>query len=228
MRVLIVEDEPRVAELLRRGLEEEGHGARAVPRGEEALAEALHSPWDALVLDVGLPGIDGYETCRRLRARGDRTPVLMLTAFDDVDDRVRGLDAGADDYLAKPFSFEELLARLRALDRRARGTPEADLLQAGDLALDPQARRAWRGRRELALSARERALLEAFLRRPGRLLTRQDLLELAWEEGRLARSNVVDVYVGYLRQKIDRPFGVESIETVRGEGYRLRADGGRA
>jgi two-component system OmpR family response regulator len=228
VRVLIVEDEPRMAELIVRGLEEEDHLPRSVGRGEDAIAETLHGEWDAIVLDVGLPGMDGFVTCRALRDRGVRVPVLMLTAYDDIDDRVSGLDAGADDYLVKPFAFDELLARLRALDRRARGTPEDDRLRAGDLSLDARAHRAWRGRTELKLSAREFALLEAFLRRPGRLLTRSDLLAHAWEDERPARSNLVDVYVGYLRGKVDRPWGLESLETVRGEGYRLREDGGRA
>src|SRR4051794_28658219 len=188
MRVLIVEDEPRMAALLGRALAEEGHAPREVGSGEEAVAEALHHEWDAVVLDVGLPGIDGFATCRRLREKGVRVPVLMLTAYDDVRDRVTGLDAGADDYLVKPFSFEELFARLRALDRRARGVPEDDVLRAGDLVLDPEGRRVWRGSRELRLSARELALLEVFMRRPNRLLTRTQLLELAWD-GQEARSN---------------------------------------
>jgi two-component system OmpR family response regulator len=222
MRVLLVEDDPALASVVARGLDEEGLRTTIARTGEEALAEATHSSWDAIVLDIGLPGIDGYEVCRRLRQERMRAPVLMLTARDAVADRIAGLEGGADDYLVKPFSFGELLARLRALDRRARGRPEDDVLAVGDLRLDPQARRAWRGRRELVLSPREFALLEAFLRRPGHLLTRAHLLEHVWDASYEARSNLVDVYVRYLRQKVDRPFGTDSIETVWGEGYRLR------
>jgi two-component system OmpR family response regulator len=222
MRVLLVEDDPALASVVARGLDEEGLRTTIARTGEEALAEATHSTWDAIVLDIGLPGIDGYEVCRRLRQERMRAPVLMLTARDAVADRIAGLEGGADDYLVKPFSFGELLARLRALDRRARGRPEDDVLTVGDLRLDPQARRAWRGRRELVLSPREFALLEAFLRRPGHLLTRAHLLEHVWDSSYEARSNLVDVYVRYLRQKVDRPFGTDSIETVWGEGYRLR------
>jgi two-component system OmpR family response regulator len=179
--------------------------------------------YDAILLDVMLPGLDGFEVCRRLRADGVWSPVLMLTARDAVDDRVTGLDAGADDYLAKPFSFEELLARLRALTRRAPIERPA-VMAAGDLRLDPAAHRAWRGEVELDLSAKEFALLELFMRRPGSVLSRGQLLEGAWDMAFESRSNVVDVYVRYLREKIDRPFGCESIETVRGVGYRLRAE----
>jgi two-component system OmpR family response regulator len=178
-----------------------------------------------IVLDVMLPGMDGFELCRRLRADGRWAPVLMLTARADVDDRVQGLDAGADDYLTKPFSFAELLARLRALSRRAPRERPA-VMVVGDLRLDPAARIARRGSSEIALSAKEFALLEAFMRRPGQVLTRLDLLDHAWDYAYENRSNVVDVYVRYLREKIDRPFGRSSIETVRGVGYRLRPDGG--
>jgi two-component system OmpR family response regulator len=180
-------------------------------------------PYDAIVLDVMLPGADGFEICRRLRRDGVWTPVLMLTARDAVDDRVVGLDAGADDYLTKPFSFEELLARLRALTRRA-PAERPPVLEVDDLRLDPAAHRAWRGDRELVLSAKEFALLELFMRRRGVTLTRTQLLDGAWDISFESRSNVVDVYIRYLREKIDRPFGRDSIETVRGVGYRLRAD----
>jgi two-component system OmpR family response regulator len=186
---------------------------------------AAAAPYDAIVLDVMLPGIDGFETCRRLRADGVWTPVLLLTARDAVEDRVAGLDGGADDYVAKPFSFAELSARLRALVRRGAKERPA-LLEAGDLRLDPATRRAWRGDEAIDLSTKEFALLEAFMRRPGDVLSRLDLLEHAWDYGYENRSNVIDVYVRYLREKIDRPFGVKSIETVRGAGYRLRGDGG--
>jgi two-component system OmpR family response regulator len=225
MRVLIVEDEPKLASLLKRGLIEEGHVAEVADRGEEALWMARATVYDAVVLDVMLPGMDGLATCRELRARDVWTPVLMLTARDAVEDRVQGLDAGADDYLAKPFSFSELLARLRALVRRAPGE-RPTVLKVGDLKLDPAAHRAWRGEVELALSAKEFALLELFMRRPGATLSRDRLLEGAWDLAFENRSNIVDVYIRYLRDKVDRPFGRASIETVRGAGYRLRDDGG--
>jgi two-component system OmpR family response regulator len=226
MRVLIVEDEVRMASLLRRGMREEGLLADVALKGEDALWMAGATEYDAILLDVMLPGIDGFETCRRLRADGVWAPVLMLTARDAVADRVAGLDTGADDYLVKPFSFAELLARLRALGRR--GPAERPVvLRAGDLHLDPAGRRVWRGDAEISLSAKELALLEAFMRRPGRILDRYELIEHAWDGAREHRSNIVEVYVRYLREKVDRPFGVTSIETVRGAGYRLRVDGGR-
>jgi two-component system OmpR family response regulator len=179
-------------------------------------------PYDVIVLDVMLPGLTGFETCRRLRNAGVWTPVLMLTARDAVDDRVSGLDAGADDYLTKPFSLAELLARLRALVRRG-GVERPTELVVDDLRLDPASRRVWRGENEIVLSPKEFALLETFMRRPGQVLTRLQLIEHAWDFADENRSNVVDVYVRYLREKVDRPFGRASIETVRGAGYRLRA-----
>ena len=222
MRILVVEDELKMASLVRRGLTEEGHAADVAARGEDALWMAQAHAYDAIVLDVMLPGLSGFETCRRLRNAGVWAPVLMLTARDGVEDRVAGLDVGADDYLVKPFSFAELLARLRAVARR--GSVERPTeLAVGDLRLDPATRRAWRGGVEIQLSPKEFALLEAFMRRPGEVLSRLQLLEHAWDFAYDNRSNVVDVYVRYLRQKIDRPFGCESIETVRGAGYRLRA-----
>ena len=221
MRVLIVEDEPRMAGLVRRGVVEEGHAADVAAQGEDAMWMAEAHPYDAIVLDVMLPGWDGYETCRRLRSAGVWAPVLMLTARDAVEDRVAGLDAGADDYLIKPFSLAELLARLRALVRRGDVERPTDLL-VGDLRLDPAARRVWRAETEVALSPKEFALLETFMRRPGQVLSRLQLLEHAWDFAYENRSNVVDVYVRYLREKLDRPFGRASFETVRGAGYRLR------
>ncbi len=223
MRVLVVEDEKKLGELLGRGLREEGYAADVADRGEEALWMAHAVSYDAIILDVMLPGADGFEICRRLRRDGVWAPVLMLTARDAVDDRVGGLDAGADDYLTKPFAFEELVARLRALTRR---TPveRPSVLEVDDLCLDPASHRAWRGDRELDLSAKEFTLLELFMRRPGLTLTRTQLLDGAWDIAFESRSNVVDVYVRYLREKIDRPFGRDSIETVRGVGYRLRAE----
>lgn len=224
MRVLLVEDDAGLCDVVARGLDEAGMRTTAVPTGEAAVAELTHSTWDAVVLDLGLPGMDGLEVLRSARSGGVYAPVIVLTARDAVPDRIAALEEGADDYLIKPFSLRELLARLRALDRRARGTVDADMVLAGDLRLDPRTRRAWRGRRRLTLTPREFALLEAFMRRPGRLLTRSHLLEHAFEPGYEARSNVVDVYVSFLRQKLDRPFGSELIETVRGEGYRLRVE----
>jgi two-component system OmpR family response regulator len=222
MRVLIVEDDLKMAALVRRGLTEEGASVDVARKGEDALWMAGATPYDAVVLDVMLPGIDGFETCRRLREDGVWSPVLLLTARDAVEDRVAGLDGGADDYLTKPFSFAELSARLRALARRGQRERPA-VLEVGDLRLDPAAREAWRGDERIELSAKEFALLEVFMRRPGEVLTRLDLLEHAWDFGYENRSNVVDVYVRYLRQKIDRPFGLRTLETVRGSGYRLRA-----
>jgi two-component system OmpR family response regulator len=227
MRVLIVEDDPKMAGLLQRGLRDDGLAADVALAGEDALWMAGATGYDAIVLDVMLPGIDGFEVCRRLRADGVRAPVLMLTARDAIDDRVRGLDTGADDYLRKPFSFAELGARLRALTRRG-PVERPPVLVAGDLALDPSARSVRRGDAEIALSAREFALLETLMRHPGQVLDRLQLLDHVWDGEYENRSNVVDVYIRYLREKVDRPFGVASIETVRGAGYRLRADGGRA
>ena len=220
---MVVEDEAKLARLLARGLGEEGHVADVAGRGEDALWMAKAAPYDAIVLDVMLPGLDGFETCRQLRANDVWAPVLFLTARDEVADRVRGLDTGADDYLVKPFSFAELLARLRALVRRAPGERPAELA-AGDLRLDPAAHRAWRGEVEIDLSAKEFALLEVFMRRPGETLSRQQLLDGAWDMAFDARSNVVDVYVRYLREKVDRPFDRHSLETIRGVGYRLQED----
>lgn len=223
MRLLIVEDETKLAALLLRGLRESGHAVDLAGTGEEALWRAGSAAYDVVVLDVGLPGIDGFETCRRLRADGVEAAVLMLTARDGVDDRIAGLDGGADDYLVKPFAFGELEARLRALVRR--GTAgRSPVLAAGPLRLDPAARRAWHGDAELELSPKEFALLELLLRHPGEALDRRALLEAAWDDAYDARSNVVDVYVGYLRQKVDRPFGTELLQTVRGVGYRLDAE----
>ena len=223
MRVLVVEDELRMASLIRRGLVKEGLAADIAPNGEEALVSARASDYDAIVLDVMLPGINGFETCRRLLEGGVWAPVLMLTARDSVEDRVAGLDTGADDYLVKPFAFAELLARLRALARR--GDPERPpVLALGDLRLDPATREVWRGDTEIQLSPKEFSLLETFMRRPGQVLSRLHLLEHAWDFAYENRSNVVDVYIRHLRRKIDEPFGRHTLETVRGAGYRLRSD----
>jgi two-component system, OmpR family, response regulator len=225
VRALVVEDERKMAALIRRGLVEEGYAADVARTGRDAIAMGQATAYDVIVLDVMLPDLDGLGVCRALRDSGVWTPILMLTARDRVQDRVAGLDAGADDYLTKPFSFAELLARLRALARRGLVERPA-VLQAGSLRLDPATRQVWRGEREIELSAREFMLLERFMRRPGQVLSRLDLLEHAWDAGYTSRSNVVDVYVRYLRAKIDQPFGVYSIQTVRGAGYRLRPDGG--
>jgi two-component system OmpR family response regulator len=227
MRVLIVEDEVKMASLIRRGLRADGMAADVAIKGEDALWMAGSTDYDAIVLDVMLPGLSGYQVCKRLREDGVWAPVLMLTARDAVEDRVQGLDSGADDYLTKPFSFAELAARLRALGRRGLVERPA-VLQLGDLHLDPSSKRVRRGETDISLSAKEFALLETFMRCPGQVLDRLQLLEHAWDYEYENRSNVIDVYVRYLREKVDRPFGVESIETVRGSGYRMRADGGRA
>ncbi len=225
MRVLVVEDEVKMAALIRRGLLEQGLTVDVAASGEQALLMAGSATYDAIVLDVMLPGIDGFATCRRLRGEDVWAPILMLTARGAVEDRVAGLDGGADDYLTKPFSFSELLARLRALARRGQGERPA-VLEVGELRLDPATRRVWRGEREIALSAKEFVLMEAFMRSPGEVLSRMVLLERGWEYGYEHRSNVIEVYIRYLRRKIDEPFGLESIETIRGAGYRLREDGG--
>src|SRR5438093_122662 len=213
-----------MASLIHRGLRREGLAADVAKNGEDALWMSEAHDYDVIVLDVMLPGIDGFETCRRLRTSGVWSPVLMLTARDSVDDRVAGLDTGADDYLVKPFAFAELLARLRALARRG-DAERPNVLGVGDLRLDPATREVWRGSTEVRLSAKEFSLLETFMRRPGEVLTRLHLLEHAWDFAYESRSNVVDVYIRHLRRKIDEPFGRSSLETVRGAGYRLRADG---
>ena len=224
MRILVAEDELKMASLLRRGLVEEGHAVDVSRTGDDALRMARAVEYDAIVLDLMLPGLDGVEVCRRLRQSGVWSPVLMLTARDAVEDRVAGLDAGADDYLPKPFSFSELLARLRALARRGAAERPA-VIEVGDLRLDPATRQVWRGDAEIHLSGKEFALLETLMRRAGQVLSRYQLLEHAWDFAYENRSNVVDVYMRYLREKIDRPFGRDSLETVRGVGYRLRKDG---
>jgi two-component system OmpR family response regulator len=222
VRVLVVEDEVKLASLIRRGLREEGLLADVAIKGEDALWMAEATAYDVIVLDVMLPGIDGFEACRRLRRAGVRTPILMLTARDAVEDRITGLDTGADDYLPKPFDFGELLARLRALARRG-PAEHGPVLRVGELELDPATHTVRRAGREIALSTKEFQLLEVFMRHPGEVLSRYQLLEGAWDAGYEHRSNVIDVYVRYLREKLDRPFGVETIETVRGAGYRLKA-----
>jgi two-component system OmpR family response regulator len=227
VRVLIVEDQVKMASLLRRALRGDGVAADVAVKGEDALWMAGSTTYDAIVLDVMLPGIDGFETCRRLRDQGIWTPVLMLTARDGVHDRVAGLDGGADDYLTKPFALAELHARLRALARRG-PVERPPVLEVGGLRLDPATRRVWRGETEIEVSTKGFALLQIFMGRPGAVVSRFDLLEGAWDNDYENRSNVVDVHIRQLRERIDEPFGVRSIETVRGVGYRLRKDGGES
>lgn len=221
MRLLVVEDDERMADMLKRGLSEQGHAVDVVGDGPEAVWMATENTYSAIVLDVMLPGFDGFEVCRRLRAAERWSPIVMLTARTEIRDRVEGLDAGADDYLAKPFSFSELSARLRALVRR--GQPERPtVLSVGELKLDPAQRRGWRGDVELSLSPKEFALFELFMGHPGVVLSRTRILEHVWDFAYDGLSNVVDQYVLHLRCKVDRPFGRQDIETVRGVGYRLR------
>jgi len=220
MRVLVAEDDVKMAGLLRRGLEEEGYAVDVARTGSEALWAGTENPYDAILLDVMLPDLDGFEVCRRLRTANRWAPVLILTARDAVRDRVAGLDAGADDYLTKPFSFSELFARLRALMRRGPSERPA-VLNSGDLTLDPATKRVARGEAGIDLTPKEFALMEFFMRRPGEVLTRTRIIEHVWDFAYDGDSNVVDVYVRYLREKVDRPFGRRSIETVRGTGYRL-------
>jgi len=227
MRVLVVDDEVKLAKLLQRALRQRGIAADVAGSGEEALVRARATVYDAIVLDVMLPGIDGLETCRRLRADGVRTPILMLTARGEVADKIEGLNVGADDYLTKPFAFGELIARLHAIARRGE-IERSPVLQVDDLRLDPVTHRVWRAERELELSAKEFLLLATLMRHPGRAMTRQLLLDHAWDSAYEAQSNVVDVYIGYLREKVDRPFGRRNIETVRGVGYRLVAASGES
>jgi two-component system OmpR family response regulator len=226
MRVLVVEDTEQMAELLRRGLSEEGYAVDVAANGQDAVWMAKEYPFDAIVLDVMLPDFDGFEVCRRIREAERWAPVLMLTARDGVADRVTGLDVGADDYLTKPFSFAELLARLRAVIRRG-DDERPSVLAVGDLTFDPATKAVRRGDEAIGLTAKELSLLEYFMRHPGEVLSRTRLIEHVWDFAYDGDSNVVDVYVRYLREKIDRPFGRDSIETVRGLGYRLR-DGSAA
>ncbi|HEX9994090.1 MAG TPA: response regulator transcription factor [Acidimicrobiales bacterium] len=222
MRLLVVEDEPKMADLLRRALGREGYAVDVAATGEEAIWLGTEHDYDAIVLDVMIPPPDGFEVCRRLRAAERWAPVLLLTARDAVPDRVTGLDAGADDYLPKPFAIPELYARLRALTRR-RPQERPTVLRSGDLELDPATHAVTRAGVPIELSPKEFALLELFLRHPGEVLTRQQILDHVWDFAYDGTSNVVDVYVRYLRDKVDRPFGRTTIETVRGRGYRLVA-----
>ncbi|MFD5932825.1 response regulator transcription factor [Streptomyces sp. NPDC060333] len=226
MRILVVEDEEGLAESLRLGLSADGHWVEVAHDGHRGLDLALTGgPYDAVLLDLMLPGLGGHEICTRLRAHGDRTPVLMLTAKDSEHDEADGLDAGADDYLTKPFSFVVLAARLRALARRA-GTPRVGVLRAGDLVLDPSGRRCRRGERDIELTARELGVLACLMQQPGRAVAKQDILDEVWDVPHAIDPNIVEVYVSSLRRKIDAPFGRRSILTVHGTGYRMAPDGG--
>ena len=225
MRVLVVEDEKRLAAGLKKGLEAEGLATDVALDGTDGLWMAREHPYDAIVLDVMLPGINGYRLCATLREEGIWTPILMLTAKDGEHDQADALDTGADDYVTKPFSYVVLVARLRALIRRGAGERPA-ILHAGDLRLDPGARRAWRAEVEVALTAREMALLEFLLRRKGDVVSKGEILDHVWDYAFEGDPNIVEVYIGHLRNKLDRPFARNAIETVRGAGYRLAADGG--
>jgi DNA-binding response OmpR family regulator len=222
MRLLVVEDDPRVARLVQRGLTEAGHDVEVAHDGAEGLARAEGGGYDLIVLDVMLPELDGLEVCRRLRQRRVRTPILMLTARDAVGDRVRGLDAGADDYLVKPFALEELLARVRALSRRAAEGLDGDVLRVGDLALDLARHEACRGDRAIELTAKEFALLEYLMRHAGRVLTKAQITDQVWGYDTEATSNVVEIYIHYLREKVDRGYARPLIRTVRGVGYTIK------
>ena len=226
MRVLVVEDDIRMAAAIRRALRGAGVLADVTSSGGDAQWMAMATDYDVVVLDVMLPDADGFEVCAALRTSGVWTPIIMVTARDAVCDRVRGLDVGADDYLTKPFSLEELLARLRALARRE-SVVRPSVMTAGTLSLDPASRQVWRGDGEIHVSAKEFALLDVFMRHAGQVLSQQQLLDAAWDFDYEHRSNVLEVFVRYLREKIDRPFGLRSLETVRGAGYRLRKDDGR-
>ncbi|AWZ05489.1 MULTISPECIES: response regulator transcription factor [unclassified Streptomyces] len=226
MRILVVEDEVGLAETLRRGLSADGHWTDLAHDGHRGLELALSGgPYDVVLLDLMLPGPSGFEICRRMRAHGDPTPVLMLTAKDGEYDEAEGLDSGADDYLTKPFSFVVLAARLRALARRA-AAPRPSVLQAGDLLLDPRGRRCRRGPHEIELTARELGVLACLMEQPGRAVAKQDILDEVWDTPHGIDPNIVEVYVSSLRRKIDAPFGRRSILTVHGTGYRMAPDGG--
>ena len=225
MRILIVEDDHVVAGAVRRGLEREGFAVDVAADGTEGLWRATETSYDAVVLDIMLPGLSGYEVCARMRAAENWSPVLMLTARDGDLDEARALDTGADDYLSKPFSYVVLLARLRALLRRGRQERPA-VLRAGDLRLDPATHRVWRGDTQVELTPRQFSLLEFLMRRRGDVLSKTEILEHVWDFAFDGDPNIVEVYVGQLRRRVDEPFGRSSLGTVRGVGYRLDPDGG--
>ena len=226
MKILLVEDEPRLATAVRRVLDDEGYATDWAADGADGLARAEGGEYDVILLDVMLPSYDGYEIARRLRRDGSTVPILMLTARDGIQDRVRGLDSGADDYLVKPFALAELLARVRALGRRAKmgASAEASVLTVADLELDIRSREARRGTRRIELTAREFGLLETLMRHPGQVMTRSQLLDAVWSYDAVTESNIVDIYVHYLRNKVDKGFDKKLLRTVRGMGYSIRAD----
>lgn len=226
MRLLIVEDERKISAYIKRGLEEQGYAVDAAYTGREALDWAPSAPYDAIILDIMLPEMDGISVCKELRRQGNRAPILMLTARDTVDDRVIGLDSGADDYLSKPFALKELLARIRALTRRSSDAPKSPILQAADLTLNPLTRRVKRGGKSIELTAKEYAILECLMRERDRVLTRTQIAEHVWNYDVFNHSNVVDVYIKNLRRKIDDEFEQKLIHTVRGAGYRISVAGG--
>ena len=221
MRILIIEDERRIAAYVKRGLEEQGYAIDAAYTGREGLDWAEAAPYDLILLDIMLPEVDGITVCRELRKLGNRSPILMLTARDAVDDRVAGLDAGADDYLVKPFAMKELLARVRAMTRRASNAPKSPVLQIADLSLDTLTHYVLRGEKTIKLTAKEFAILECLMREPERVLTRTMIAEHVWNYDVFNQSNIVDVYIRNLRRKIDDGFELKLIHTVRGAGYRI-------
>ncbi|MGH2651088.1 MAG: response regulator transcription factor [Actinomycetota bacterium] len=225
MRVLVVEDEKRLAAGLRSGLEAEGFAVDVALDGTDGLWMAREHPYDAIVLDIMLPGLNGYRVCETLRREEIWTPILMLTAKDGEWDEVEALDTGADDYLTKPFSYAVLVARLRALLRRG-AHERPSVLEAGDLRLDPAAKQAWRGNVQVDLTARELALLDFLMRRRGEVVSKREILEHVWDYDFEGDPNIVEVYIRHLRNKLDRPFGREAIKTLRGYGYRLASHGG--
>ncbi len=224
MKILLVEDEPSLVRYIKKGLEEEGHAVDAATNGQEALDASNMAVYDTIILDIMIPRVNGIEVCRRIRASGKTSSILMLTARDTIEDRVTGLDAGADDYLVKPFAFEELLARIRALSRRSLDTPRSPTLKVVDLCLDTLTKKASRGDLSIDLTAKEYAILEYLMRQPGRVFSRDQIAEHVWDSHSFNESNVVDVYIRNLRRKIDDPFPQKLFETVRGLGYRMTAE----
>ena len=224
MRILLVEDERKISAYVKRGLEEQGYAVDVAYTGQEALDWAASIEFDLIILDILLPELDGLSVCRELRKKGSRVPILMLTARDSIDDRVAGLDAGADDYLVKPFALKELLARLRALSRRSNESPKDTLLQIADLTLDTLTQRVKRGGKLISLASKEFAVLECLMREPERVLSRTQIAEHVWNYDVFNQSNVVDVYIHNLRRKIDDPFELKLLHTIRGSGYRISAE----
>jgi DNA-binding response OmpR family regulator len=226
VRLLVVEDEIGISTSLKRGFEADGFAVDVASNGTDGLWLARNNPYAVIVLDIMLPGVNGYEVCRRLRADGDDTPILMLTAKDDDLDQAEGLDTGADDYVVKPFSYVVLLARIRALIRRAQQVPASPVLEVGDLRLDPAAHRVWRGHDPVELSPRAMAVLEYLMREAGNVVSKDSILANVWDHAFVGDPNIVEVYISRIRQAIDSPYGRRALETVRGVGYRLDSAGG--